>query len=267
MHDFSLPRVESQAENAAWIRILKALRDKIPLVEPHSTSLDLIFAPLAGSTHSDVIIIGQLGQSLDGRIATVTGHSHYINGLQARVHLHRLRAWADAVVVGVGTILSDDPKLTVRHVLGSSPVRVIIDPRGKIPSDSQCLRDNSVKRIILRASTAPEDIEQINEAEVIVVPSESSRISPSTILQALKKRGFKRILVEGGSITLSHFLAERTLDRLHILAAPILIGSGLPGLDLPVVRSIDQALRPRVRAFAFEDGDILFDCAFDQPTR
>lgn len=249
------------------MRILKALRDKIPLAEPHSTSLDMIFAPLAGLTRSDVMIIGQLGQSLDGRIATVTGDSHYINGLQARVHLHRLRAWADAVVVGVGTILSDDPKLTVRHVMGSSPARVIIDPQGKSPIDCKCLRDDGVRRIILRASTTPEYIEKVNEAEVIVVPSESSRISPSTILQALIKRGFKRILVEGGSNTLSHFLAERTLDRLHILAAPILIGSGLPGLDLPVVQSLDQALRPRVRAFGFEDGDILFDCAFNQPTR
>ena len=227
----------------------------------------MIFAPLAGLTRSDVIIIGQLGQSLDGRIATVTGDSHYINGLQARVHLHRLRAWADAVIVGVGTILSDDPELTVRHVPGSSPARVVLDPRGRIPSDCKCLRDDGVKQIILRVSADPGDIEKVNEAEVIIVPSDSSRISPSTILQALIKRGFKRILVEGGSITLSHFLAERTLDRLHILAAPILIGSGLPGLDLPVVRSLDQALRPRVRAFAFEDGDILFDCAFDKPTR
>ena len=79
-------------------------------------------------------VIAQLGQSLDGRIATASGASHYINALEARTHLHRLRAVVDAVVVGVGTVNADDPQLTVRHVPGANPLRVVLDPRRRAKS-------------------------------------------------------------------------------------------------------------------------------------
>ena len=83
---------------------------------------------LARRTGPEPVVIGQLGQSLDGRIATPTGASKYINGKEALAHLHRIRAKVDAVIVGVGTAIADDPQLTTRHVPGPSPVRVVIDP-------------------------------------------------------------------------------------------------------------------------------------------
>ena len=76
-----------------------------------------------------MIAVGQIGQSLDGRIATPTGHSHYINGPAGLDHLHRLRALVDAVLVGVGTAIADDPQLTVRRVAGPNPARVVLDPK------------------------------------------------------------------------------------------------------------------------------------------
>ena len=78
-----------------------------------------------------MIVVGQIGQSLDGRIATPKGHSHYVNGDDGLAHLHRLRALVDAVVVGIGTVLADDPQLTVRRVSGPHPARVVIDPQRK----------------------------------------------------------------------------------------------------------------------------------------
>ncbi|MEL6128139.1 MAG: RibD family protein, partial [Pseudomonadota bacterium] len=90
--------------------------------------------PLLPSPRSgEPVVVAQLGQTLDGRIATVTGASKYINGHSALDHLHRLRAHVDAVVVGVGTAIADDPQLTVRRVDGQSPARVVIDPRGRMP--------------------------------------------------------------------------------------------------------------------------------------
>lgn len=261
MHELSPATLHDGTDSAAWLRVLQALDDDRPLTEPHSTPLERIFAPLLGSRESRITIVGQLGQSLDGRIATVTGHSHYVNGFQARVHLHRLRAWADAVVVGVGTILSDDPELSVRHVPGPSPTRVVIDPRGRMPCNCRVLRRDGVERIILRASAAAANDDTTADAEVVVLPLERGGFSPSEIVHMLIERGHKRILVEGGANTLSRFLAERALDRLHIAVAPVLIGSGLSGLDLPVIQTLDEALRPGVRAFAFDDGDTLFDCA------
>ena len=88
-----------------------------------------------------MVVVGQCGQSIDARIATASGHSHYINGAEGLAHLHRLRALVDAVVVGVGTALADDPQLTVRRVAGPNPARVVIDPNGRLAADgARCWR-------------------------------------------------------------------------------------------------------------------------------
>src|ERR1700744_525260 len=92
---------------------------------------DGIFGPLRSGGVDDLLVVGQIGQSLDGRAATSTGHSHYINGAEGLAHLHRLRALMDAVLVGVGTAIADDPLLTVRRVTGPHPARVVIDPKGR----------------------------------------------------------------------------------------------------------------------------------------
>src|ERR1043166_8901727 len=89
-----------------------------------------IFGPLRRGMTDSLVVVGQYGQSIDARTATVTGHSHYVNGEAGLDHLHRLRALVDAVVVGVGTAVADDPQLTVRRVKGPNPARVVIDPKG-----------------------------------------------------------------------------------------------------------------------------------------
>src|SRR5207253_8868900 len=99
-----------------------------------------------------LVAVGQLGQSLDGRVATETGHSHYINGPAGLNHLHRLRALVDAVVVGIGTALADDPQLTVRRVAGPQPARVVIDPRGRLPSGAKLLAQDGTRRLVLTAA-------------------------------------------------------------------------------------------------------------------
>ncbi|MEQ9449401.1 MAG: RibD family protein, partial [Rhodospirillaceae bacterium] len=96
-------------------------------------------------------MIGQVGQSLDGRIATASGHSHYINGKAGRVHLHRLRALVDAVVVGASTVVADDPLLDVRHTEGPNPARVIIDLRGRVGPSAKCFRDDGSRRLVLQS--------------------------------------------------------------------------------------------------------------------
>src|SRR5262249_39386848 len=85
-----------------------------------------------GVGREGLMAVGQVGQSLDGRVATESGHSHYINGPAGLAHLHRLRALVDAVVVGVGTALTDNPQLTVRRVTGPQPARVVIDSGGRL---------------------------------------------------------------------------------------------------------------------------------------
>ena len=96
------------------------------------------FRPARRGTVDDLVVVGQIGQSLDGRIATETGHSKYINGPAGLAHLHRLRALVDAVVIGVGTALADDPQLTVRRVAGPQPARIVIDPKGRLGAEARC---------------------------------------------------------------------------------------------------------------------------------
>src|SRR5690606_35628749 len=106
-------------------------------------------------------VVAQLGQSLDGRVATPTGESRWINRDAALDHLHRLRACVDAVVVGIGTVLAGGPRLNVRRVSGPHPARVVIDPNGRLPVNAQCLADDGARRIVIRACDVqtPEGVE------------------------------------------------------------------------------------------------------------
>jgi riboflavin-specific deaminase-like protein len=218
---------------------------------------DVLFGPLRAGTVDDMVVAGQLGQSLDGRVATPTGHSHYINGPAGLAHLHRLRALVDAVVVGIGTALADDPLLTVRRVSGPQPVRVVIDPGGRLPSTARLLANDGVRRIILTASGVRAVLPQ--GIEIVELPKSGGQIAPSAILAALKEHGLRRILIEGGADTVSRFLAAGCLDRLHVIVAPIVLGSGRVGLTLPPIERADQALRVPMHVHRLDD-EVLFDC-------
>jgi diaminohydroxyphosphoribosylaminopyrimidine deaminase / 5-amino-6-(5-phosphoribosylamino)uracil reductase len=214
-------------------------------------------AIIAASPADRPFVIGQLGQSLDGRIATPTGKSSYINGPQALDHLHRLRAAVDAVVVGVTTVVRDDPQLTVRRCAGAHPRRVIIDPRRRVPTTARCMTDGGERPLQVIVGTA-------DDGEAIGLPADplTGRIAPEAIVAALYARGYRRLLVEGGASTLSGFIAARAIDRLHIMLAPILIGSGTAGLCLPPIDALAEAMRPNVTIHTV-GSDILFDCALE----
>src|SRR5215471_832765 len=128
-----------------WASVPAAFRGNGPL----PTAWDAVFGPLRAGTIDDLVVVGQLGQSLDGRIATNSGHSQYINCPAGLDHLHRLRALVDAVVIGVGTALTDDPQLTVRRVPGPQPARVVIDPSGRLPASARMFNNDGVRRLLL----------------------------------------------------------------------------------------------------------------------
>ena len=219
-----------------------------------------IYGPLLEPLASGrTMVIGQLGQSLDGRIATVTGESRNVNGANAFVHLHRIRALCDAVVVGVGTALADDPQLTVRLVEGPSPARVIIDPHGRLSDGVVCLREDGARRLIIRAEGAERKAPEGAELAHLSLDPEGG-FAPAAILAALEERGLRRILIEGGANTVSRFLAAGALARLHLMVAPMIMGSGLSALDLPPIASLSEALRPPVAAYDLGDGEVLYDC-------
>ena len=216
-----------------------------------------LFGPLRTGAVDDLVVVGQIGQSIDGRIATTTGHSKYINGPAGLAHLHRLRALVDAVVIGVGTALADDPQLTVRRVAGPQPVRVVIDPNGRLPASARIFAGDGVRRLLIMAAGA--SCAPPSGVDVLALPTADGRIAPSTILAALAERGLRRLLIEGGADTVSRFLAAGCLDRLHVMVAPIILGAGRASFILPPIERADQALRMPVHAHRLDD-EVLFDC-------
>src|SRR3984893_10067606 len=112
------------------------------------------FGPLKAGAVDGLVVVGQFGQSLDGRVATESGHSHYINGPAGLAHLHRLRALVAVVVVGGGRALADDPQLTVRHVAGPNPARVVIDPRGRMASGARVFARDGARRLVVTTEAA-----------------------------------------------------------------------------------------------------------------
>jgi riboflavin-specific deaminase-like protein len=204
------------------------------------------------------IVIGQLGQSLDGRIATDSGASHFVTGAKDIERLHRIRALVDAVVVGAETVVQDDPRLTVRLVEGADPVRVVLDPSGRLGADRRVFAEGGARTIVVRKREAGRLSAEGDAGEIDVARTEAGGLDLAALLDALRARGLRRILVEGGGVTVSRFLQAGLLDRLHLTVAPLLIGSGRPSITLESIPTLDHALRPSCRRFTLGD-DVLFD--------
>ncbi len=215
------------------------------------------YQPIFDAPPHRPFVVAQLGQSLDGRIATASGESRYINGPGALDHLHRLRAICDAVVAGVGTVIADDPLLTVRRVEGRNPARVVIDPSGRIPPAARCLAPDGSRRIVVVAAG---EAEVPAGVEVITVPRINAKMSCKAILSELFNRGLRRVLIEGGASTVSAFISADAVDRLHVMVAPLILGSGKIGIELPNILRLADAVRPEVQTYHLGGGDVLFDC-------
>ena len=201
-------------------------------------------------------IIGQLGQTLDGRIATETGHSRYVNGPASLTHLHRLRACVDAVLVGIGTALADDPQLNVRLTKGVNPVRIVLDPSARLTPNAKVWHEDGTRRLWL-VNNIPSSPMPLG-VELIVLNTPSGHIDPKDILRALHARGLRRVLIEGGAETVSRFMRAGCMDRLHLLVAPIIMGSGRPAFNLPAIQTMDEALRLHTKAYVLED-EVVYD--------
>lgn len=233
-----------------------------------------LFLPLQARAD---LVVAQAGQSLDGRIATAAGHSHYVTGPADIRRLHRLRALVDAVIVGAGAVAADDPRLTVREADGDNPLRVVIDPNGRLDRSRRVFRDGAAPTVVIRhrpdagpgrpcagrdAGPRGAAAEGVDVVELPCGPC--GTIDPHDVLKALRERGCRRFLIEGGGVTVSRFLAAGAVDRLHVAVAPLLIGSGRPAFTLAPIATLEQALRPACRVFRLGD-DVLFDLDLRSP--
>jgi diaminohydroxyphosphoribosylaminopyrimidine deaminase/5-amino-6-(5-phosphoribosylamino)uracil reductase len=165
--------------------------------------------------------------SLDGKIATEAGESKWITGERARTEAHRLRAVHDAVLVGVGTVLADDPRLTCRKVRGGCPLRAIVDSRARTPATAAVLTADERPPIIAVTRRAPaRRVRRLKRAgaEVWTVASQGGRVHLKTFLGRLGKRGVQSVLLEGGGTVAAAALADGLVDRVYFFVAPRIIG-------------------------------------------
>jgi diaminohydroxyphosphoribosylaminopyrimidine deaminase/5-amino-6-(5-phosphoribosylamino)uracil reductase len=177
----------------------------------------------------------KLGLSLDGRIASRTGSSKWVTGPEARARVHLLRAHHDAVVIGIGTALADDPRLTVRDAPGQSPLRIVFDTKLRLPLSGRLVQTaREVPTWVICTTDAPSSAEgQLVErgVEVLRAPaSAEGRIDPLAALRMMASRGIVAAMIEGGAELAGSVLAGAAVDELHAFIAPILLGPrGRPG--------------------------------------
>ncbi len=248
----SLEDDPSVAEVWSWLLARRAggSAGPPPTKSPAALAFLDLYRPLLAR---DKLVFAHLAQSLDGRIAMPNGESFWITGPEDIRHTHRLRALADAVVVGAETALRDDPQLTVREVDGPAPLRVVLDPLGRVPATARLFTGAGEALLLHSSGHRPP-----SGVPAMALPGPS--FSPASVIAALATRGVGRIFIEGGGVTISRFLAAGCLDRLHLVTAPVLLGRGRPALDVELAPRLSECPRPSTRQFRL-GSDWLFDCA------
>ena len=182
--------------------------------------------------NNKIFITLKYAQTLDGRIATFKGNSRWISSEESRIYAHKLRSSNDAVLIGVKTVIKDNPTLTTRLVKGKNPLRVIVDSCLTTPIDSRIIKDVSSNPVVI-AITVKAPSKRIRQFEkkgveiIVVKQDKNKRIDLRELISILSKKGIKRLLVEGGSKVITSFLKEKLPDRLIVIIAPIIMGKGI----------------------------------------
>ena len=175
-------------------------------------------------------VTAKYAMSLDGKIATATGESRWITGEAARLRGHRLRLECDAILVGVGTALQDDPQLTARNQeeapLEHQPLRVVVDSQGRLPLGAAMLQPPGGRCIVATALPPPEHVQALRHAgaEVLIHPAGDGRVDLRALLRDLGERQVTSLLAEGGGSILASLVEERLVDKVMAFIAPVLIG-------------------------------------------
>jgi riboflavin-specific deaminase-like protein len=222
-----------------------------------------LYLPLCVGPQCSSLCVAHLGQSLDGRVSTPRGSSPLITGPEDLRHTHRMRALFDAVIVGATTIELDDPRLTTRLVPGERPVRVVLDPCGRVRHDRHVIQcDDARTLLVVGRDHASRHAGLSDHVQVVGVEKDGGRFDLRKIFVELRRRGLRRLFVEGGGVTVSRLLDAKLLDRLQVAVASRIIGFGSPALQLQTPIGSLAGLLVDSRRFLL-GADVLFDCRLE----
>lgn len=278
-HEGRTPPCADALAAARVARVVAAIEDPNPLVDGSGASrlrdagirVDVgLMAAQAEEAHRGFLHRMRLGRpwmriksaaSLDGRIALANGESQWITGEAARRDAHALRARSCAMLTGIGTVLRDDPELTVRHVAcARQPRRVVIDSRLDIPPGAKILQGAPPIIFTVSPDEAKRRVLEAMGAEVVAAPADArkpGKTDLAAIARELAARGFNEVTIETGAKLNGSFLAAGVIDEIVLYLAPMLLGDSARGLfALPEIARLDQALRPRIVDVRFVGGDL-----------
>jgi GTP cyclohydrolase II len=211
----------------------------------HEPAVDVSALMGTGRPPDRPYLVLKFAQTLDGRIATATGDARWISGEAERRVSHALRAACDGVLVGVGTVIQDDPQLTVRMVPGASPARYVLDSTLRLPLDAKILQPDAVTTILTTDRAAADRRRALGELDVgvEVLPTSPRGVDLPAALAALRRVGVETLLVEGGARVITSLLEAGLVDRLIVGVAPTIIGQGTDAVGPLGITSVADGLR------------------------
>ncbi len=210
------------------------------------------FASMYAKRWQRAFAVSHFAQSLDGRIATVSGDAKWIGNDANPIHAHRMRALCDGILIGAKTLARDKPQLTVRHVPGENPTRIVL---GSAFDALDHLKQVSTAPICLISSQASTPLDGV---ETVHLKCDNGLMPSAGILAALYKRDIHSVYIEGGAKTTSHFLRERALDVVQLHIAPMIFGSGLSAFAMPQLQYASESLRFASHTYVPVDNDMMF---------
>ena len=221
----------------------RGIKTKIGILENEAKKLNEIYIKYMKTNRPFVIL--KLAMTMDGRIATKTGDSKYITGRDARKYVHQFRSEVDAIMVGINTVLKDNPKLTSRLVKGKDPMKVVVDTELRMPLKCNLMKHPS-KLIIATTNKAPK--KKINKfyqkgVNVVVLKSKSNLVDLKELLKELGKKEIASVMIEGGAELNSSAIKDRIANKLLIFTAPKLVGNGLGAIGNLGITKIDRAVK------------------------
>ncbi len=213
------------------------------------------FTPLMAKRYNRTISIAHFAQTLDGKIATTNGDSQWIGNRDNLIHAHRMRALCDGILIGNRTLQKDKPRLTVRHVPGANPQRIVL---GTSCRNYDSLFEGALEEVIVIGSENGIDPSS-QQLDYMSLKKENGIVPPILILEKLyRQKKISSLYIEGGARTTSCFLTQNAVDLLQLHIAPVLFGSGKSGISLPAIQQVKEAVHFRNYQFHKIGSEIMF---------